>query len=164
MDPAVASQALQLRDIHMPPAPPWWPPAPAWWALATLSIVLLSVVARYLWRAWRDWRRVRVLLTALDEIEHGLVAEPRPQRLATLAVLMKRVALARHPRSEVAALSGAAWLAFLDRTGGDGGFATGPGRVLADGVYHATLDDDLDVPALMELVRRWVRHNSGWRA
>jgi hypothetical protein len=32
-----------LRDIHLPPAPPWWPPAPGWWMLAVL--LLMAAIA-----------------------------------------------------------------------------------------------------------------------
>ncbi|MDQ2778535.1 MAG: DUF4381 family protein, partial [Pseudomonadota bacterium] len=35
----VTHPALQLRAIHLPPAPPWWPPAPGWWALADSLLV-----------------------------------------------------------------------------------------------------------------------------
>lgn len=43
---------LQLRDIHLPPNPPWWPPAPGWWVLA--AVVCAAAVLGYLL-----YRRVR---------------------------------------------------------------------------------------------------------
>ena len=50
---------LALRDIHLPPAPPWWPPAPGWWVLlgmlclALIAISLMYHRARHQ-RVWRD--------------------------------------------------------------------------------------------------------------
>lgn len=44
---------VALRDVHMPPSPPWWPPAPGWWVL--LSIVCLALVVFFLF--YRRWRR-----------------------------------------------------------------------------------------------------------
>lgn len=158
-----AEQVLQLRDIHLPPAPPWWPPAPGWWLLAGLTLALLVLCGWWLARAWRQHRRRRSLQAMLNEIEAELIQDPAPQRLAGLSALLKRLALRRHPRHDVASLSGVAWLAFLDRTGGEGAFATGPGQVLADGIYHPRLDQQPDVAGLMRAVRRWVRHNGGGR-
>ncbi|MCB1924506.1 MAG: DUF4381 domain-containing protein [Gammaproteobacteria bacterium] len=161
MAPVTAEQALQLRDIHLPPSPPWWPPAPGWWVLAIVVSLLLGYLAWRGARAWRHRRRLHALQRALDDIERALLAAPAPQPLARLSALLKRVALSRHPRGEVAALSGHAWLSFLDRTGGDGAFVAGPAQVLAEGVYQARIDDALDVPGLMVAVRRWVDRNIG---
>ncbi|MDO1529082.1 DUF4381 family protein [Fulvimonas sp. R45] len=48
-------QPLPLRDIHLPPAPPWWPPAPGWWVLAALLLALLGTGFFFVLR----WRRRR---------------------------------------------------------------------------------------------------------
>lgn len=160
MDP-LGTQALQLRDIHLPPAPPWWPPAPGWWLLGLLLVILLAVALRWLLRAWRQHRRRQQLRAMLDEIERGLSTQPAPQRLAALSALLKRVALQRYRDASVGSLSGNAWLAFLDRTGGGGAFSNGPGRVLAEGAYRASLDAPLDVSGLMRAARDWVRRNLG---
>ena len=47
---------LPLRDIHLPPDPPWWPPAPGWWVL--LALVCVAVVVGYL--LLRRMRRARI--------------------------------------------------------------------------------------------------------
>ncbi|HTV87304.1 MAG TPA: DUF4381 family protein [Dyella sp.] len=53
---------LPLRDIHLPPAPPWWPPAPGWWVLAGVLGVSLAMVF-FIYRRMRRTRiwRARVL-------------------------------------------------------------------------------------------------------
>src|SRR6185312_9170830 len=56
--PPPASTGPVLRDIHLPPAPPWWPPAPGWWLLAAL--VLLGCIAlAWLWRRQRRLQQRR---------------------------------------------------------------------------------------------------------
>jgi len=80
-----------------------------------------------------------------------------PELAAALSALLKRVALARFPRTDVAALSGAEWLAFLDRTGGNGRFREGAGAVLAHGPYAPRLDCDADT--LLALARDWIKAN-----
>ena len=47
---------LPLRDIHLPPNPPWWPPAPGWWVLA--AVVCVAVVLA--WLLYRRARRARI--------------------------------------------------------------------------------------------------------
>lgn len=53
---------LPLRDIHLPPDPPWWPPAPGWWLLFGLvcTALLLGYGFYRRLRRTRKWR-ARVL-------------------------------------------------------------------------------------------------------
>jgi hypothetical protein len=155
----VTSQALPLRDIHLPPAPEFWPPAPGWWVLAVLLLVALLAAIVYGLRLLRLHRHRRNVLAALEELGEGESTESRGAPLAAaVSALLKRVALARFPRKEVASLTGNAWLAFLDRTGGGGGFVSGPGRVLAIAAY--TPDAVVDGAALIDLAKDWVRRNT----
>ena len=68
---------------------------------------------------------------------------------------MKRTALACRPRVEVAALTGDAWLRFLDESYGGDGFTRGAGRALTALAYEASPEVDGD--ALVPLVRDWIR-------
>jgi hypothetical protein len=74
-------------------------------------------------------------------------------------VLLRRIALSRFPRHQIARLSGASWLDFLDRplhgSRQAEGFRRGPGRVLAEGPYAPAVD--LDTAALERLCRTWLR-------
>ena len=139
-----------LRPLHTPPPIPWWPPAPGWWLLAGL---LLATLLGLLW--WR--RRTHLQRAALRELD-ALVqsGEATESQLAALNRLLKRYALACWPHSEVASLSGEAWLAFLDAHGGGTGFSEGPGRALLIGPYSP--DAKLS-PELISLARRWIRTN-----
>jgi hypothetical protein len=151
--------ALELRDIHLPPPPPFWPPAPGWWVLAALLLVLLAWAGRVLWKRQGLRRQRRLVLDTLAHLEEGLASEPTPEALAEVSALLRRLALTRFPREQVAVLSGVAWLDFLDQSGGRGRFANGPGRVLASGPYRRSLPADLDAAGLSALVREWVHTN-----
>lgn len=156
-----AQAALQLRDIHLPDAPPFWPPAPGWWLLAAVSIALLIWASSVALRRYRIHRRRRSVLAALAKIEEGFASDRSPEQLANISALLRRLALMCYPREQVAALSGNAWLRFLDKSGGDGRFTDGPGRVLASGPYQRSLPPDLDSAGLAALVRDWVQKNIG---
>lgn len=47
---------LPLRDIHLPPNPPWWPPAPGWWVL--LAVICAALALGYV--LWRRMHRARI--------------------------------------------------------------------------------------------------------
>jgi hypothetical protein len=161
MNPTAAPQALTLRDIHLPGAPSLWPPAPGWWVLAILLLALIAWGVRVLLRRRRIRQQRRQVLEALATLQSGLAGDRSPAQLAAIGELLRRLALTRYPRTEVASLSGGAWLRFLDDTGGQGRFSDGPGQVFADGPYRRHLPPDLDTDDLAALVRDWVEQNTG---
>lgn len=140
----------QLRDIQLPEPVSWWPPAPGWWLVAGLVVVILAVV--YL--IDRRRRKARWRRTALAELQR-LHGETPEQFLRGVSVLLRRVAVTRFPRHDVAALTGERWLAFLDRPLEGTPFQSGAGRVLAAGPY--TDEPEVDAAALHALCERWIR-------
>ena len=158
----------RLHDIVEPAAAPWWPPAVGFWLLLALLLVwvaaaILLAVMRYRRNAYR-----REGLARLQNIAPRLRAEDsRAEALAEVSELLKRTALAGFPREEVAGLSGADWLAFLDRTGGGTDFSSGPASVIAIAPYRSGVADGLSPDqqdAVLASARRWVRRHRAARA
>lgn len=152
----------ELRDIHLPPPVDAWPPAPGWWLLAIVIIGVLVALALLLFRRWRANRYRREALEELTNLrrayeQHGDVEA----WLRDYEALLKRVALTRYPREEVASLTGEAWVAFLDNTIGSHEFSMGPGQVLIDGHYRpaSELNAGIEVDALHELGKQWIKHH-----
>ena len=147
IDPLAGMQGLDL-----PPAVSPWPPAPGWWALLLLLLLLAFTLGR--WRYRRGALR-RAALAELAAIEAAHRRRDDGRALARdLSRLLRRLALARHPRGRVAGLQGSAWLDFLDHCLGGHQFRSGPGRVLASLPYGGSAP--LDADALLALVRRWI--------
>src|SRR5215510_974212 len=152
-----------LHDIVEPASIPWWPPAPGVWLLLGLVAVWLAT-GLVLW--WVHWRRQAYRRAGLQEL-HGIAARlghapERAAALVDLAALLKRVALVAYAREQVAALSGNAWLTFLDRTGGTAQFTQGPSAVLAEVSSRPSLGSALDtaqVAALVATARDWIRQH-----
>lgn len=142
----------QLRDIHFPAPVSWWPPAPGWWAL--LALLLITAALAYVIYAHR--RRNSWRADALAELAR--LNGTAPERLVRdVSVLLRRVAISRFPHHDVAAITGEAWLAFLDRRLGHGNsFQTGVGRVLLNGPYAGTVE--VDGVSLLALCERWIKH------
>ncbi len=155
-----ALPSLQLRDIHMPVAAPFWPPAPGWWVLGIVMLLLLAWASAVAWRRRRLEHARRRVMNALAELEADFTRERSSERLAHISLLLRRLALSRYPRDRVAGLTGTAWLRFLDESGGNGQFAAGPGRVLAAVPYQRSIPRDMDIEGFSALVRSWVKTNT----
>ena len=152
VDPAKLAAKLPLRDIHLPAAPSWWPPAPGWWLLGGL----LAIVSLLLWLLWRRIRRLRSRRQALQTLaELEKTAVPMTSLITELSMLLRRCALCAFPEENCAALSGEAWLEFLDRPLTEKAFTSGVGRCLADGPYQPAVEVDRE--ALLALCRRWLK-------
>ncbi|MDJ0994940.1 MAG: DUF4381 domain-containing protein [Dinoroseobacter sp.] len=76
---------------------------------------------------------------------------------AKIAVVLRRAAITAYSRDQVASLSGADWLAFLDSSFSGTGFRNGPGTVLASAPYTAAVRP---APGLNALARNWVQKHS----
>lgn len=130
----MATQAtLVLRDIHQPPAPPWWPPAPGWWLVAVLVIAAVAV-----WALLR-WRRRRRVATHAAVFDAALAAAATPsEQVAAISELLRRAARQCDPSAD--RLHGEAWLAFLEGEDATHPFTAGAGRLLLDGGYRPDVD------------------------
>lgn len=159
MNPGWPADALAaLRGYRDPAAVDWWPPAPGWWLVAALLLVLIAAVA---WR-WRQRRRqtaaARVARRELAHLRREFAAGRDASRYVRgLSKLLRRYALAVFPQHRVAALTGDDWLVFLDRHGGRGRFADGPGRRFIDAPYRP--ESDVQPELLAALVEDWIRCN-----
>jgi LPXTG-motif cell wall-anchored protein len=121
--------ALVLRDIHQPPAPPWWPPAPGWWLVIAGVAAILCTAA---WFASRRRRRARAIASLFDA--RLAQAQTPAEEIAAMSELLRRAARRRDPDADK--LLGDDWLRFLDNGLQAPVFSTGAGAVLRDGGYR----------------------------
>jgi hypothetical protein len=136
-DPADLSN---LRDIVVPPAVSFWPPAPGWWGVGAVCVVAAGVAIAL---AVRHWQRNAYRREALRELETAEGSD--------ISAILKRAALVAFPREQVASLSGAAWLAFLDRTGGTAFAGTS--------LLALTWGGTGDRAAVVAQARRWIERH-----
>lgn len=148
----------QLRDIQQPGMIESWPPAPGWWLVAIVALCLLIAGCTWLFRRWKENRYRREALKELDclliewhEHQSDLVY------LQSLQRLLKRVALTRFPREDVASLTGEAWVQFLDRSTGSHDFSMGATESLIDGNYRQGAE--INVETLQKIATNWIRNH-----
>ncbi len=153
------TEALPLRDIHLPDPISWWPPAPGWWALIGLFVLLMVSVRIYFMIKQR--RQVRVAaLNALHQISADFESKRNAQQLVKdLSILLRRICLSYFPRADVAGLTGEKWLTFLDGCldwqNISDRFSQGSGRALITAPYQKSSEVDGD--KLLSLCGVWIK-------
>lgn len=148
------SADLPLRDIHLPGDVSWWPPAPGWWLLLLLLAAGIAA-ALYLYRRYRRRALSRAVLVELKKIEAQYQRQLDLKQLATeLSALLRRTSISLKGRQHIAALSGEAWLAWLDQEAGTDQFKNGPGQHLLKAPYQSQPEFYPD--KLIQLCRRWL--------
>lgn len=152
---------LPLRDIHLPPDIGSWPPGPGWWVVAILLLIGIAVLV---WWMYRSSKIRRSALRALKTLERDYDRSGDAHTfVAGLSVLLRRVALSRGARAQVASLHDEAWLQWLDQDAPDKPFSLGAGRVLTELPYQrppVALGDDLE-RELPSLARRFILGGKG---
>lgn len=129
-------ESLELQDIHLPPTADIWPLAIGWWILLVLIIAIASwLIIKTLQRIKRKKHQAKILakFTALEE---KLKAEPSNTVIAEINTLLRQLAITYYPRAEIASLTGADWLQFLDESGDTQDFSRGAGRILIEAPYR----------------------------
>lgn len=149
-----ADPLAALRDIHVPDAPGFWPPAPGWIVVAclvTAAGIAAAIVSVRRWRAGRFRRDALAVLRSL-RAQHAAGA-PETEIAMQLSMLVRRVALARHPREEIAGLTGDRWMTRLESTLPDIGISAR--TALLEAPYSRRCD--VDLARALAACELWIR-------
>ena len=150
-NPAAGEDTLpdMLAQLVPPPEPAaisLWPATPLAQGLALL------LLAGLLYLAWRWLRRYRAnAYRRAAEAELGRIADDPAQ----IAEILRRTALAAYPRQQVAGLTGARWLEFLNRHYPGNGFQGEVGQLLLLAPYRKSAP--ATATALAHEARAWIR-------
>ncbi len=147
----------QLHDIHLPPPVSSFPSGIGWWIIILLCLSIIIFFIHYLYNKQQQQLFRRLALTELQQIQTQSEYQNNPVLLLkALSDLLRRVAIIISPRTEVAQLTGQAWLRYLDKTGNTQEFTQGVGKVLLSGPYQKQLAESLDKEALIQLIHKWI--------
>jgi hypothetical protein len=129
--------------------------------LALVGLGLASLVVAHAWRRYRAGAPIRQAERDLERhFSHFDEKHNAKRELANgVNAVLKRVALVRYPRSEVAELSGSSWTEFLDESAGTDQFSSGMGRVLGDERFAPAFN--FDAAALRLAAQYWVEKQRG---
>ena len=156
-NPVINPQDLsQLHDIHLPAPIGWWPLAPGWYLLAALTVLIGFSLFFMIHRAYSNGRAKRQALRELAQFEQQYQQDTNSQLAsARLSELLKRVALAYYPRTQVAGLRGEAWIAFLNSTGK--GLNFNSVRVQLLELPYQPIIPRSNLHLLFKLTRKWIK-------
>ena len=157
-----AASLTRMHDIVVPDPAPWWPPAPGWYLLLTLLGVALGWwLVRNVRSAWNNRYR-KAALRELEVLRRASPGQHRDRTLAQLNRILKRTALASHPRSVVAGLSGQSWIRFLEETS-RGTFSADEREFMLDLVWSRERGNRLSEDQMQNLFlasERWIRNHA----
>lgn len=149
-----------LRDIHGLDSVPWWPLAPGWWfVLGLFALIPLLIGIRYWviyngpWLGWRgDARR------QLQLLKKALPTDDPREVAGRLSELLRRIAMARTGRREVAGLTGEMWLHWLEEHDNSGFSWEQRGQVLLVAPYMppAMVVKREELSKLIRAAIRWI--------
>ena len=138
----------KLHDFYQPPSPAWTPHTAGWYVLFVVAGLLVIWVVVHQTRKWFANRYRRAALRELVLLPPG-----------EFSALLKRTALEAWPREQVASLSGAEWLRFLNEAAGDETFHSPPAdRIEELALQPVTLSSE-DEHALREAAATWIRRH-----
>jgi hypothetical protein len=150
-----------LNPLREPASIGWWPLAPGWWVLIALFIVAITVLCYILYKRHKNNAYRRLALLQLKEINTDLKTGDSDSTTVHIAItatnaLLKAVALRVFPRHDIAALSGSAWLDFLNGTAGNNtGTETFPAE-FANAAYQRQ-NLNLDMQQISGAAEHWIK-------
>ncbi len=159
----VSSQLADLREISNPEPISYMPQTIGWYILLGLLAVGIWWWAFRRYRLWREnWYRREALHELLNLRTKLQRTGEYPEVFNAVMVLMKRTALHRFPRKEVAKLSGEQWVHFLQNSHPGNGFHGKLGTLITSVAYSspAIIDarcSDEDMHDLMCAAEDWIR-------
>ncbi|MEJ2764742.1 DUF4381 domain-containing protein [Photobacterium sp. MCCC 1A19761] len=147
---------LPLADIHLPDAPGLWPLAWGWWVCLFIGLCLLI---GGLWMCIRYIRQIKQQQSARKEALRRLPGFNQPDALNAINLLLRQTAMSYYPRQQVASLTGAQWLAFLDThlTPSEQGFAA-LSEQWSYGIFSKQPLEPQDFQRCYQQAERWLRN------
>ncbi|NQY41788.1 MAG: DUF4381 domain-containing protein [Legionellales bacterium] len=147
--------ANQLRDVHLPEAPGMFPLSTLGYGCVLVFLLFIILCCLYGFKKWLKGRARRKALKKIDTYKKDTQIDS-VKTIASLSILLRRVALAYYPRHEVAGLTGDEWIKFLNDTSGTKLFNNELKELLLQIPYQKT--SDVDYNDLLYAVENWIKH------
>ena len=134
--------------------------APGWYMLGILLLLLIGVVALLMWRHHQKNKYRRSALSWLEEKERKLLNQQPVQLVYDSTMLMKRIAMSRYGRDEVASLPNKEWVTFLNSVCKSPMFTDNDAMWLAKILYVPGEQPNLDeAKGFIVKTKAWIRHH-----
>lgn len=149
-----AKQTLnQLRDIHLPPAIPFWPLAWGWYVLLAIGITAI-VFGIFSYRRYKhNSLGKRFALQKLQQLKQQNLTPA--QLLEQIDILLKRISFAYYPKNPCADLYGEEWVTYLNQKTKHAKFPSHYNQIFSQHLYQGSSRYNQD--ELLTLTKAWIK-------
>ncbi len=141
-----------LKDISEPALVSIWPPAIGWWILSLLIVVAIFVLY-YWWKKIRTPDYKKMALADFKNIQANFgVQNNARETTGEIALLIRKVMVARYGNQKIAGMLGDEWLMTLDSISQTQNFSEGAGKSIV--TAHYAQQAEVDVPALFDATKK----------
>jgi hypothetical protein len=150
-----AERMWGLKELPLPDQIGLWPPAPGWYVVAALLVILFGY---WCWNRYQKWKHDAYRRDGITAIEAMRADSSELQRLP---FLLRRTALQTYPRTDVASLRGAEWIAWLNGSAGRDVFADVDADTFDSLTYQSTptCPQGQDLQRILDGARYWMRNH-----
>ncbi len=148
-----------MDELIEPPPVKFSFDAPGWYVVGGLFVLLLITVV-ILW--YRHYKRNKYRAAALSQLAKKVeLLIPQQQYDALMYesdLLIKRIAMKKYGRSNVAGLTAAQWIAYINQTWREKSFTTEEGQLLNQKIY--AFDKSIskeEAETFVEKSKRWIK-------
>lgn len=148
-----------LRDIHLPEIPSVWPLPMRFW-IALFVLFLCIFLCRFL---WRYIHRITARKYANREVESlAFRFSGNSYKIAMeICLLLRRIAVMKFGRENVAGLSGNAWRRFLEKTVKKQVFSGEAGEIVENIMFIPEQQfHRRDISVLVSAAKEWIAENT----
>ncbi len=156
-----AQLLAQLRDIKGFDPFPWWPLPPGWWFLLS-ALIFLCIAVWAAQKALADRRNKTAwkaeALQLLKQLEEDRQKSAR-EKIASLSILLRKLAMRRHGRKQCAGLEGRDWLKWLTLNDPIGFDWEREGRLMIEAPYapESQGGQSAALERIINAVKGWIR-------
>jgi galactokinase len=137
------TQGLQLKDIHLPADPSIWPLAPGWWVLIFILLIVVYFAFKKLSKIRNKRHTIVHMQEQLQQLRDEYEKHKNKHKLAIeISELLNRFVRHILNDSNATALTGKAWIKYLNEIAGEDVF-TEFSQELTQAQYNNNIDYDV---------------------
>lgn len=139
--------------------------APGWYVLAALLLLLLVLLVSWAWRYYQKNKYRKYALNWLNEKEQQWLQSGDYETLVyETGMLLKRVAMRKYGRENIAGKRGAAFTTYINSTWRARAFTEADEYLLSQEIYHSEAIEAEKAMSFVGKVKQWIKQHGRVRS
>jgi cytochrome b subunit of formate dehydrogenase len=132
--------------------------APGWYVVGIVLLLLVCAVLIMFYRHYQKNKYRRAALSWLESRERTMLAQKPAEVIYDAAMLMKRIAISRYGRNQVAAVREQEWMIFLNKVSKSQLFSAGDAAWLSNILYTAAGSlKESETKSFIAKTKKWIK-------